>query len=412
MTARINSERLWSDLMETARFGATPGGGLCRLALSEEDIAMRHWFVEACNNAGMSVECDAIGTMFARLPGSDSSLPPIAIGSHLDTQPTGGRFDGIYGVLAGLEVIRTLRDAGIDNRHAIEVVNWTNEEGARFAPAMIASGVFAGAIDFDDALCQKDRDGITLGDALQASGFKGDLPVGGRPMACHFELHIEQGPVLEATGRAIGIVTGVQGMRWFDLEVVGQSCHAGTTPMTMRRDALQAATMLARAVDEIGRSDSDSSLSTIGIFECFPGSRNTVPQRVQMSVDLRHPLTAGLDRMEQDLNAAARKIQIETGTTIKIKPIWSSPPVRFDPTVIGSIRRSVEMLGYSHQDIVSGAGHDSVYLSRVVPTAMIFVPCKDGISHNEAEFITPEQMEHGANVLLHAVIEFDRMTYA
>ncbi len=404
---RVHGDRLWSTLTETAAFGATPKGGLKRLALSAEDAQVRRWFVAACAAAGCAVSVDDLGDIFARRAGSDPGLAPIAIGSHLDTQPTGGRFDGVLGVLAGLEIIRTLNDAGIVTRHPIEIIDWTNEEGARFAPAMLASGVFAGAFDAAYARSRTDRDGVSFEAALEAIGFGGPEPAGAHPLAAFFELHIEQGPVLEDAGIEIGVVTGVQGIRWLDVEVSGLACHAGTTPMALRRDALQGAVRLAAAADAVGRSDPGVSLSTIGVFEAFPGSRNTVPEAIRMSVDLRHPRAADLDRMEADLRGAAAAIGAELGVAIDITPVWSSAPVAFAPACVDAVRRATGRLGYSAMDIVSGAGHDSVYLSRVAPTGMVFIPCEDGVSHNEAENITPAQAEAGANVLLHAVLAFD-----
>jgi N-carbamoyl-L-amino-acid hydrolase len=404
---RIDGERLWSTLTDTARFGATAKGGLRRLSLSQEDCEVRRWFVAACEAAGCRVAVDALGDIFARRAGAEPGLAPIGVGSHLDTQPTGGRFDGILGVLAGLEVVRTLNDAGLATRHPIEIIDWTNEEGARFAPAMLASGVFAGAFDLDYALSRQDREGISLAAALDASGFKGADKVGDHPLAGFFELHIEQGPVLEAAAREIGVVTGVQGIRWFDARVEGLACHAGTMPMAMRRDALQAAARLAGAVDRIGRSDPGLSLSTIGVFEAYPGSRNTVPESIRLSVDLRHPQSAGLDRLEAELRQAAGAIAAELQVEIALTPVWSSPPVVFAPRCVEAVAAATARLGYSHQQIVSGAGHDSVYISRVAPTGMIFVPCEGGISHNEAENITRAQAEAGANVLLQAVLDFD-----
>jgi N-carbamoyl-L-amino-acid hydrolase len=404
---RIAGDRLWESLTETAKFGATAKGGLCRLTLSEEDAQVRRWFVAACEAAGCTVSLDEIGDIFARREGSDPSLAPIAIGSHLDTQPTGGRFDGILGVLAGLEVIRTLNDAGIVTRHPIEIIDWTNEEGARFAPAMLASGVFAGAFEVEYARTREDKNGVRFDQALEAIGFKGPHKVGDHPLAGFFELHIEQGPVLEDAGLEIGVVTGVQGIRWFDVAVSGLACHAGTTPMALRRDALQGAARLAVAVDEIGRSEPGVSLSTIGIFEAYPGSRNTVPESIRMSVDLRHPRIDGLDRLEAALRQAASDLAATLKIEIEITPVWSSAPVEFAPGCVSAVRRATDQLGYSCQDIISGAGHDAVYLSRVAPTGMIFIPCEDGISHNEAENITPAQAEAGANVLLHAVLAYD-----
>ena len=406
---RISGERLWDTLSETAQFGAIPGTarGMCRLTLSDEDIAVRRWFVAACEALDMRVTYDQAGTIYARRAGSDPALAPIAIGSHLDTQPTGGRFDGILGVLAGLEVVRTLHEAGIVTRHPIEVIDWTNEEGARFAPAMVSSGVFAGVFTLDYALGQTDRDGVTLGAALVRSGFVGDEVPGAHPLAAHFELHIEQGPVLENEGLEIGVVSGVQGIRWYDVVVKGQTCHAGTTPMALRRDALHAAARLALDIDAIGRSDPGNSLSTIGQFQAHPGSRNTAPGEVRMSVDLRHPEVPGLDRMEATLADAMAALEHELNVTITRIPVWSSPPVVFDPVVRDAIAGATRRLGFTHRTMLSGAGHDSVYTARVAPTGMIFIPCENGISHNIAENITPEQAERGANVLLQAVLDYD-----
>ena len=404
---RIDGDRLWSTLAETARFGATAKGGLCRLALSEEDAQVRRWFVAACEAAGCTVTVDELGNIFARREGSDPALAPIAIGSHLDTQPTGGRFDGILGVLAGLELIRTLNDEGLATRHPIEIIDWTNEEGARFSPAMVSSGVFAGAFTADYARARVDRDGVVFADALEAIGFRGEAPIGLHPLAAFFELHIEQGPVLEDAGTEIGVVIGVQGIRWFDVAVSGLACHAGTTPMALRRDALQGAARLAVAVDGVGRSEPGTSLSTLGVFEAFPGSRNTVPETVRFSVDLRHPRIDGLEGLEAAFRAAASAIAADLGVEIDISPVWSSAPVVFPEACVDAVRAAVEALGYSHQDIVSGAGHDAVYISRVAPTAMIFTPCLGGISHNEAEDMTLAQAAAGANVLLQAVLAFD-----
>lgn len=403
---RVSGDRLWGMLCDSAQFGAIPGTerGMCRLTLSAEDIAVRHWFVARAQSLGMHVTTDAMGSIFAVLPGSDPALAPIGMGSHLDTQPTGGRFDGILGVLAGLEVVHTLRDAGVVPRHPIAVIDWTNEEGARFAPAMVASGVYAGVFARDEALCATDRDGVTLSEALAASGFAGDHAP---RLAAHLELHIEQGPVLEAEGLEIGVVSGVQGIRWYDCTVTGQTCHAGTTPMDLRRDALAAAARLAVAIEDIGRSEPGCSLTTIGQFDAFPGSRNTAPGRVRMAVDLRHPQAAGLDRLEARLRAAIADIAQTRRVAIELAPIWSSPPVAFDPALIAAIDGAAARLGFSRRAMLSGAGHDSVYTARVCPTGMIFVPCEAGISHNIAENITPAQAAAGANVLLQALLDYD-----
>lgn len=403
---RVSGERLWAMLDDSAQFGAIPGTarGMCRLTLSAEDIAVRRWFVERAQSLGMTVMTDAMASIFAVLPGSEPDLAPIGIGSHLDTQPTGGRYDGILGVLAGLEVVHALRDAGVVPRHPIAVIDWTNEEGARFAPAMVASGVHAGVFAPETALAATDRDGVTLGAALAASGFVGTASP---RLAAHFELHIEQGPVLEDEALEIGVVSGVQGIRWYDCTITGATCHAGTTPMHLRRDALAAAARLAVAIEAIGRSEPGLSLATIGQFDAFPGSRNTAPGRVRMAIDLRHPDAAGLDRLEKALHAAIDATARDCGVAAELAPVWSSPPVAFDPKVTGAIADATARLGYSHRTMLSGAGHDSVYTARVVPTGMIFVPCERGISHNIAENITPLQAEQGANVLLQAVLDYD-----
>jgi N-carbamoyl-L-amino-acid hydrolase len=396
--------------MHSAAVGATPQGGLCRLALSDADREIRDWFAAASTSLGGTVVVDRMGTQYARFPGTERSLLPIAMGSHLDTQPTGGRFDGVLGVLAALEVVRTLRQGVVATRHDLVVINWTNEEGARFAPAMVASGVFTGAFALETALAFTDRDGISIGDALQAIGYAGTVAPGAVRLAAYFELHIEQGPVLEQEQRDIGVVTGVQGMRWFDVTVTGQSCHAGTTPMALRHDPLQAACAMAQAVAWIGDSDPGSSLATIGCFEARPGARNTVSAEVSFSVDLRHPESVKLDALEQALRAALPKLAATHGCAVRLEQIWESPPVLFAPACVAAVRAAAAELGLKHRDIVSGAGHDAVYVARIAPTAMIFTPCLNGISHHPAESITPAQAAAGADVLLRAVLAYDAMS--
>jgi N-carbamoyl-L-amino-acid hydrolase len=399
---RIDRERLWATLMETAQFGATAAGGICRLALTDEDRAVRDWFRAAAEAAGCTVEIDEMGNMFARRPGRDPNRPPIAIGSHLDTQPTGGKFDGVLGVLAGLEVIRTLNDHGIETDAPIEVINWTNEEGSRFAPAMLASGVFAGVFDRDYAYARIDRDDVTFGEALEKIGYRGSARAGDHPLAAHFELHIEQGPVLEAENVAIGVVTGVQAIRWYDVTVTGQENHAGATPMALRRDALAAAAAVIGAVEEVAREM--GGVGTVGVIESHPQSRNVIPGRVFLSIDLRHPEDSRLAAMEARLGEKIAALAEARHVEIAFERIWHSPAVAFDPACIKAVADSATHLGYTHREIVSGPGHDSVYVSRVAPTAMIFIPCAGGLSHNERESITPEQAEAGANVLLHALL--------
>jgi len=401
---RIDGARLWASLEEMARIGATEKGGVCRLALTDLDRESRDLFVRWCEQAGCSVRVDPMGNVFARRPGRDPELPPVATGSHLDTQPTGGRFDGVYGVLAGLEVIRTLNDHGVETDAPVEVVVWTNEEGARFAPAMVGSGVFAGAFDLEYGHSRTDHDGHTLGAELERIGYRGDAPLGA-PFRAFFETHIEQGPLLEAARRTIGVVTGVQGVRWYDVTLTGAECHAGPTPMERRRDALAAASALLGRIYALAHDRPPHGRATVGEFRIHPGSRNTVPGRVELTVDLRHPEAPVLDAMDAGLAAACEAVSGETGVAVECRCIWYSPPVAFDPDCVEAVRRGAALLQYSHMDAVSGAGHDAVYVSRVAPTAMVFIPCEDGISHNEIENATPGDVEAGANVLLHAMLE-------
>jgi N-carbamoyl-L-amino-acid hydrolase len=401
---RVDAERLWQSLMTMAEIGATAKGGVCRLTLSDEDKRGRDLFRTWCEEAGLRVSVDRMGSMFARRKGKDGNRPPVMLGSHLDSQPTGGKFDGALGVLAALEVIRTLNDHGIETAAPLEVVNWTNEEGARFPPAMIASGVFAGVFDLDYGLSRKDHAGTTIGEELRRIGYAGDVPVGGRQAAGVFELHIEQGPILEQEGTRIGIVTGGQGARWYDCEVIGAETHAGPAPMESRRDALMAAAHLLERIYQIALDRPPFGRATVGEFHAYPGSRNTVPGRVAFTIDIRHPDGAILDAMHGDLEAAFRQANAEARLEHKLECIWHAPPVEFDSACIEAVRRAARTLGLSAKEMVSGAGHDAVYMARVVPTAMIFVPCRDGISHNEEEYASPEACADGANVLLHAVL--------
>jgi N-carbamoyl-L-amino-acid hydrolase len=347
-----------------------------------------------------------MGSMFARRRGPDDNAPPVMLGSHLDSQPTGGKFDGALGVLGALEVVRTLNDHDIATRAPLEVVNWTNEEGCRFPPAMIASGVFAGAFDLEYGLSRQDHAGRTIGAELARIGYAGERPVGKRPAAALFELHIEQGPILEAEGQRIGIVTGGQGARWYDCAVTGAETHAGAAPMEGRRDALRAAAALLEDIYAIAHSHAPSGRATVGEFQAYPGSRNTVPGRVRFTVDLRHPDGATMDTMDHALRAAFERARGRAAGRLELDldEIWYAPPVAFDPACIEAVRQAAATLGLSAREIVSGAGHDAVYLARVVPTAMIFVPCKDGISHAEIEYASPAACADGANVLLHAAL--------
>jgi beta-ureidopropionase / N-carbamoyl-L-amino-acid hydrolase len=404
---QINAQRLWDSLMETARIGATAKGGVRRLTLTDLDREVRDWLKAQCEVLGCTVTIDQVGSMFATRPGKNPALPPIAIGSHLDTQPTGGKFDGPLGVLAGLEALRTLHDHGHTTNAPVELVNWTNEEGARFAPAMLASGVFAGVFTADYAYGRTDRDGKSFGDELQRIGYRGPEKAGGRKFAGMFELHIEQGPILEHEGRTIGIVQGAQGVRWYDVTVIGQDAHAGAMPMDLRKDALVGAARMIERIEDIAREFSDA-VGTVGMVENRPNSRNVIPGEVFFTVDFRHPDDKVLDAMEAKLRAALAEILPPLQLTYKEMRIWASPPVKFSPELIDCVRVAAKQGGFSSRDIVSGAGHDSVYIARVAPTTMIFVPSRGGISHNEAEWTSLEDCAAGAQVLLNAVLEYDR----
>ncbi|WP_207478891.1 Zn-dependent hydrolase [Arenibaculum pallidiluteum] len=405
---RIDAQRLWDTLMETAEIGGTPKGGICRLTLTDLDRQVRDWFKAAAEAAGCTVTVDDMGNMFARRPGRDPGLPPIAMGSHLDTQPTGGKFDGILGVLSGLEVLRTLNDAGYETHAPLEVVNWTNEEGSRFAPAMLCSGVFAGAFTREFADSRTDREGKRFGDELDRIGYRGTERCGDHRLSAMFELHIEQGPILEDEGKEVGVVTGVQGMRWYEVTVTGFESHAGSTPMHLRRDALLAAARMVQAINTIGHDHAPQAVTTVGLMECRPNSRNIIPGEVFFSIDLRHPDDAVLARMDGEVKEAIAAIARESGVEARVEDIWDSPAVRFDAECVAAVREAAAAQGFSHRDIVSGPGHDAAYVARVAPTAMIFVPCEKGISHNEVEKIEFDQASAGANVLLQAVLSYDR----
>ena len=408
-TLTVDGRRLWDSLMALAAIGATPRGGVCRLALSDLDRQARDLFVRWAREAGCSLRVDAIGNLFARRAGSDDALPAVATGSHIDTQPTGGRFDGNYGVLAGLEVLRTLDDHGVRTRAPLEVCVWTNEEGSRFVPVMMGSGVYAGAFTLEHALAARDREGTSVGDALAAIGYAGAAPAavtdGAPRFGAYFEAHIEQGPVLEASDRPIGVVGGALGQRWYDVVVTGLEAHAGPTPMALRRDALQAAATLMRQVDAIALAEAPHARGTVGYVDVFPNSRNTIPGRVTFTVDFRHTDEAGLARMDAALRAAAAALErARPGIVVAIEPVVHFAPAPFDPVLVGRVRDAAQAHGLAHQDIVSGAGHDAVYVARVAPAAMIFVPCKDGISHNEVEDARPEHLTAGCQVLLDAML--------
>ena len=402
---RINGDRLWASLMELAQIGATPKGGVCRLALTDLDRQGRDLVTRWAKEAGMTVTIDKIGNGFMRRPGRNNSLPPIMTGSHIDTQPTGGKFDGNYGVLAGIEVVRTLNDHGIETEAPIEVAFWTNEEGSRFVPVMMGSGVFAKAFSLEHAYAAKDTDGKSVKDELERIGYIGPQEPGDHPIGYYFETHIEQGPVLEDHDKTIGVVTGVLGIRWYDCTVTGMEAHAGPTPMALRKDALQVATQVMQEVVACAHRHPPHGRGTVGMVHVHPNSRNVIPGEVKFSIDLRNATDADCEAMDQDIRAVAQRISQETGLPIRIDLVSSYTAQPFNPDCIDAVRRGAQMLGYSHMDAVSGAGHDAVYMARLAPAGMIFIPCKDGISHNEIEDAKPEHITAGCNVLLHAMLE-------
>ncbi|WP_338019332.1 Zn-dependent hydrolase [Paraburkholderia tagetis] len=402
---RVNGARLWDSLERMARIGATEQGGVCRLALTELDREGRDLFVQWAREAGCTIRVDTMGNVFARRAGRNPDAAPVLTGSHADTQPTGGRYDGIYGVLGGLEVIRTLNDAGVQTEHPVEAVIWTNEEGSRFAPAMIASGVYAGVYPLEYGLSRTDASGTTIGEALAQIGYAGDEPVGGTPVHAAYELHIEQGAILERSGKTIGVVTAGQGQRWYEIELVGVDAHAGTTPMDLRRDALAGAARMITFVEALGRKYAPHGRATVGMIEAKPNSRNTVPGRCFFTVEFRHPDSGVLAELDAQLRAELACVAQEAQLGHTIRQIFDYAPVPFAAACIDAVRRAAVALDLPHDDIVSGAGHDACYLARVAPTGMIFVPCVDGLSHNEAEAITPEWAEAGANVLLQVMVE-------
>jgi N-carbamoyl-L-amino-acid hydrolase len=401
----INSERLWQSLMELAKVGATDKGGVCRLALTDLDRQARELFMKWSTEAGCSVSVDRMGNIFTRRDGSDNTLAPVMTGSHIDTQPTGGRFDGVYGVMSGLEIIRTLNDYNITTKHPVEAVVWTNEEGSRFAPCMIGSGVFAEVFTLEEGLACKDADGITIGDELARIGFSGPRTETGHPVAACFEAHIEQGPILENEGITIGVVTGALGQRWFDVVITGRESHAGPTPMNLRRDALVGAARLVTEVNRIGLAYQPDACATVGSLRVFPDSRNVIPGSVSLTVDFRHIKPPALAAMEEELRKALENLTRESGLEYEISPTADFPPTRFADECIEAVRNGAMELGYSHREIISGAGHDAIFLNRIAPTSMIFVPCEGGISHNEIENADPKHLAAGCNVLLKAILE-------
>ncbi len=402
---RVNGQRLWDSIMSMAEIGPGEHGGSCRLALTDEDRQARDLFVGWCKDIGCTIAIDDMGNIFARRAGRNNDLPPVVAGSHLDTQPHGGKFDGIYGVLAALEAIRTIHDANLETEAPVEAVVWTNEEGSRFAPAMIASGVYAGLFEKDYAWSRADSDGKTIGEELLRIGYKGDQACGDHTIGALLEAHIEQGPILEANHKQIGVVQGGQGVRWYDLMIKGQDSHAGSTPMLGRRDALVAAADMIGRIQGLALDFAPDGVGTVGEMSVMPNSRNTIPGEVFLTVDIRHPNGETLDRMAKQFSQTGKDLARYHGVEIVIEELWHNPPVQFDQTCIDAVASSSTELGYTHQEIVSGAGHDACQVCRVAPTSMIFVPCAGGLSHNEQESAEPADLEAGCNVLLQAMLK-------
>jgi beta-ureidopropionase / N-carbamoyl-L-amino-acid hydrolase len=402
---RINGERLWASLMEMAKIGPGVAGGNNRQTLTDEDAEGRALFKRWCDEAGLSMGVDEIGNMFARREGADPDALPVYVGSHLDTQPTGGKYDGVLGVLGGLELVRTLNDLGIKTKHPIVVVNWTNEEGTRFAPAMLASGVFAGRHTLDWANDRVDAKGKRFGDELERIGWKGEEKVGARKMHAYFELHIEQGPILEAEGKDIGVVTHGQGLRWIECTVTGKESHTGSTPMRMRKNAGRGLALVTELVHEIAMKHQPNAVGAIGHIDVHPNSRNIIPGKVVFTVDMRSHLIVTLNAMTEELMARAPGLCEGIGVSFEAQIVGQFDPPAFDGNCVSAVRQAAEKLGYSHMDIVSGAGHDACWINDVAPSAMIMCPCVDGLSHNEAEEISPEWATAGTDVLFHAVVE-------
>ncbi|MBU9338818.1 Zn-dependent hydrolase [Burkholderia multivorans] len=405
---RVNQQRLWDSLMEMATIGATARGGSCRLALSDDEVRGRRRFIAWCEAAGCEIRIDPIGNLFARRPGTEPDAPAVMCGSHLDTQPLGGRFDGVYGVLAGLEAIRTLNEHGIATRHPIDVVAWSNEEGSRFTPGMMGSAVYAGKLDLDDALARPCmHTGVRLGDELQRTGFAGPARERQMPKA-YFEAHIEQGPVLENAGVPIGVVTGVQGIVELDVTVTGFESHAGTTPMSVRKDAMGVAAAMIAAIVEHGHGFDADARVTVGHLACQPNSPSTIPGQVRFSVDVRHPSRSALQRLVADIGAICTQRTALRGTHVDVQRIAEYDPIAFDAACIERVRQATIAAGYPYLEMFSGAGHDAVNLSYVAPSAMVFVPCKAGLSHNEAEDADPAHLAQGASVLANLLVDCAR----
>ncbi len=404
---KIDPRRLWDEIHETGQIGATAKGGVKRLTLSEEDRRVRDWFRARAESLGCTVTVDAVGNMFALKPGKTEARLPLAMGSHLDTQPTGGKFDGILGVHAGIEVLQTLADHDIVTDAPLLVINWTNEEGSRFSPAVMGSGAFVGAFAHQEILQKTDRDGVSFGAALESIGYRGTQPLGAIKMAAYLELHIEQGPYLEAEGKEIGVVTLVQGIRWFNGVSVGMDAHAGATPMHRRSDALLAVARLADRLQAIAVAHGPHAVATMGVVDVKEASINVVPGLVHFTIDMRDPSDAVLDQMEAEVRAAVHEIATRTGVQLSLERFWQAAPLPFDAECLSAVRQAAAKSGYSTRDCTSGASHDAAFMQTIVPSAMIFVPSKDGLSHNELEYSSLADCGAGAQVLLDAILLLD-----
>ncbi|TGQ55656.1 Zn-dependent hydrolase [Mesorhizobium sp. M1C.F.Ca.ET.193.01.1.1] len=402
---RVNSDRLWDSIMEMAKIGPGIAGGNNRQTLTDSDKQGRELFKSWCDEAGLTMGVDQMGTMFMTRAGTEPDALPVYVGSHLDTQPTGGKYDGVLGVLSGLEVVRSLNDLGIKTKHPIVVTNWTNEEGARFAPAMLASGVFAGVHTQDYAYARKDLDGLSFGDELKRIGWVGDETVGARKMHAYFEYHIEQGPILEAENKQIGVVTHCQGLWWLEFTLTGREAHTGSTPMNMRVNAGLAMARILEMVQTVAMENQPGAVGGVGQVKFSPNSRNVLPGTVIFTVDIRSPDQAKLDGMRARIEKEAPKICEPLGVKCSVEAVGHFDPVTFDPTLVGRVRTAAEKLGYSHMNIISGAGHDACWAAKVAPATMVMCPCVGGLSHNEAEDISKEWAAAGADVLFHAVVE-------
>ena len=407
---RVNGDRLWESIMEMAKIGPGVAGGNNRQTLTDDDAKGRELFKSWCEKEGLAMGLDTMGNMFARREGTDPNALPVMVGSHLDTQPTGGKYDGVLGVLGGLEIIRTLNDLDIKTKHPIEIVNWTNEEGTRFAPPMLSSGVFASMHTEEWAYNREDSEGKKFGDELKRIGWRGEEPVGERKLHAFYELHIEQGPILEDENVDIGVVTHGQGLNWLQVTLVGKESHTGSTPMPKRVNAGLGMARITQLVDEIALSHAPHAVGAIGHIDVYPNSRNIIPGKVVFTVDFRHPNKEVIQDMEDRMRKGAADIADKIGLTMDIEKVGNFDPVEFDKDCVEKVRDAAKALGYSHMNIVSGAGHDACWINRVAPTAMIMCPCVDGLSHNEAEEITKEWSTAGADVLFHAVVNTAEIT--